>query len=991
MYVPLYIKTNYSLLSSLVKIPALIEYAKKHGITQLAIVDDYMFGYMEFYHACCNSSIKPIFGLSIKLTFNEKENELVVYAKNYQGYLALAKLSTKKSREEIKLEDVISYQENLIVIVPYVNHEFYQEIESNFSECYLGYFGKEEEFIASSITKNIVFIHPVFYLESTEAKYLNYLFMIREGTTLADGVLYDQKNHNLCLAPLSYSSPVGLTKSIEIANSCQVEFPKPELMLPIYKAENQMPVKDYLDYLTKKGLNKRLQGNVPKVYQDRLEYELKIINQMGFANYFLVVYDFIRYAKKNKILVGPGRGSAAGSLVSYTLGITDIDPIHYNLLFERFLNPERVTMPDIDTDFPDQYRDQVIRYVIDKYGEKKVAGIITFGTLGSKQAIRDVSRVMNIPLYKVDQLCNLLPVVSKQTLKDFYQNIPKFKLLIDQDDQVLQMFKIACYLEGFPRHTSIHAAGIVMCEKNLDEVIPLYHNDEMYLSAYSMEYLEEFGLLKMDFLGLKNLTTIMNILEDIEETTGIRIDFNQIPYNDTATLKIFEEAKTSGIFQFESSGMRNFLRKLKPNRFEDLFAAIALFRPGPAVNIDTYVKRRHHLEEVSYIVSSLEPILENTYGILIYQEQIMQVAQIMAGYTLGEADILRRAMSKKKKEVLSAEEDKFIRQSISRGYQKEKAKEVFDLILNFANYGFNRAHSVAYSIIAYKMAYLKVHYQTFFYSNLLSSVIGSEKKLKEYMYEAKDLKIKFLKPNIRMSTNRFLASQNTILFPLSAIRNVGVISCREIIKIRNSEPFSDLYDCMSKLVRVGISKKTVESLILASALDCYSYTKKALITQLDTLLNYAELTLDLDPSLVMKPELVVMDEYDDGYLLEQEKQLFGFYLSSHPVSNYRLKYKDAVPLELMKDYLNRTFTCLMMVENIKRLETKNKEQMAFVFGSDDTTTADFTIFPRVLQRYPEIKKGDLYLVKGTVERRYDRYQVIIQQLKSLKEEEEKST
>ncbi len=985
MYVPLYIKTNYSLLSSLIKIPTLIKYAKEQKITHLAIVDDYMFGYMEFYHACCNSSIKPIFGLSIFLSFKDNQEEIVVYAKNYQGYLALVKLSTMKSREGLTLEDIIFYQDNLIVIIPHAKYEFYQEIAPHFSKCYLGYFGKEEEFIVSSITENIVFIHPVMYLESSDAKYLNYLLMIKEGKTLSDEPLYIKKDNNLCLDPLSYSSLDGLNQTIEIANQCNVVFPKALLMLPIYKAENQMSTKDYLDYLTKKGLTKRLNGSVPQKYQERLAYELSIINQMGFANYFLVVYDFIRYAKKNKILVGPGRGSAAGSLVSYTLGITDIDPIQYDLLFERFLNPERVTMPDIDTDFPDQFRDQVIDYVIQKYGEKRVAGIITFGTLGSKQAIRDVSRVMNIPLYKVDQVCNLLPIVSKQNLKDFYQSIPKFKLLIDEDVQLQQMFSIASYLEGFPRHTSVHAAGIVMCEKNLDEVIPLYYNDEMYLSAYSMEYLEEFGLLKMDFLGLKNLTTIMNILEDIFKTTGVKIDFNQIPYDDVATLKLFEEAKTSGIFQFESSGMRNFLRKLKPNRFEDLFAAIALFRPGPAVNIDSYIRRRHKIEEVTYLDESLKPILENTYGILIYQEQIMQVATTMAGYTLGEADILRRAMSKKKQDVLQGEEEKFIRQSMNRGYPKEKAKEVFDLILNFANYGFNRAHSVAYSIIAYKMAFLKTHYQTFFYSNLLTSVIGSEKKLKDYMYEAKDLKIKFLKPDIRVSTSQFLASQDTILFPLSTIRNVGVVSCREIVNIRNSEPFMDLYDGMSKLVRVGINRKTIESLILASAFDGYGYSKKALMTQLDLLLNYAELTKDLDPSLVVRPELEMMIEYEDAYLLEQEKQLFGFYISSHPVSNYRLQYQDAVPLEFMKDYLNKSFTCLMMVESIKRLETKNKEQMAFVFGSDDTTTADFTIFPRVLERYPDMKRGDLYLVKGTIERRYERYQVIIQQLKPLEQ------
>jgi len=478
-------------------------------------------------------------------------------------------------------------------------------------------------------------------------------------------------------------------------------------------------------------------NQVPKEYQTRLAYELEIIEKMGFSNYFLVVYDFIKYAKKNKILVGPGRGSGAGSLVCYSIGITDLDPIKYDLLFERFLNPERISMPDIDTDFPDIYRDQVIEYVTNKYGSKKVSGIVTFGTLAAKQAIRDVSRVLNVPWYQVDQVSKRIPSFTKKKLMDFYQEDPEFKRLITSDEKLKQMLKIANIIEGFPRHTSSHAAGIVMCQKDLDEVVPLTKNDGIYLTGFTMEYLEELGLLKMDFLGLRTLTTIMRIINDIKEGEGKEIDFNTIPLDDKNVLEIFRKADTTGIFQFESDGMRSFLRRLEPSTFEDIFAAIALFRPGPAINIDSYIRRKNNQEEITYLDKSLEPILKSTKGIIIYQEQIMQIASSFAGYTLGEADILRRAMSKKKMDVLKSEEERFMERSIKRGHSEETSKKIFDLILNFANYGFNKAHSVSYALIVYQMAYLKVNYPIYYITNLLNMSIGATEKTKEYLILAK--------------------------------------------------------------------------------------------------------------------------------------------------------------------------------------------------------------------------------------------------------------
>ena len=644
---------------------------------------------------------------------------------------------------------------------------------------------------------------------------------------------------------------------------------------------------------------------------------------MGFANYFLVVYDFIKYAKKNKILVGPGRGSAAGSLVAYTLGITDIDPLKYDLLFERFLNPERKSMPDIDTDFPDDRRGEVIDYVIEKYGKKRVSGIVTFGTLSAKQVIRDVSRVLNIPPYKVDGLCKFIPGFTKEKLKDFYDKNAAFKSRIDSDTTLTNMYNIALKLEGFPRHTSSHAAGIVMSRVDLDEVVPLTIGDGMYLTSYSMEYLEELGLLKMDFLGLKNLTIINNIINDIKTETNEDIDFSKIPLDDKETLKIFETANTSGIFQFESTGMRNFLRRLKPNSFEDIFAAIALFRPGAAINIDSYIRRKHGEEKIEYLDKSLESVTKNTYGILIYQEQIMQVARIFANYTYGEADILRKAMSKKKVDLLKNEEEKFISKSIANGHSKDKAQEIFTLILNFAGYGFNRSHSVAYSIIAYKMAYLKCHYKTIFFANLLTNFIGSETKTHEYIMEAKANKIEVLKPTINESKNRYIAKGNKIIYPISNIKSIGTVVTKAIEEAKGDNEFTDIFDCVSRLHIKGIGKKTLEVLIYANVFKEFGYNRATLIYNLDNLFNYAELTKDIDPSLVAKPEIEFQNEYRNDYLLEKEKEVFGFYLSSHPTTLYKKDNPYCIPLNEVENNFSKKIDTLILVDKIKIINTKN--------------------------------------------------------------------
>ncbi len=976
MYIPLWNRSNYTLLSSLLKIDDIVDYAVKTSIPSISIVDTNMYGTMEFIKKCEKKNIKPVIGLELNLNdFN-----IVIFAKDYQGYQSLIKLSTIQNERVVELKDIENNNKSIIGIIPYENRSNYEQLSKVIDDLYLGYKNKKEEKECLLLTKNTVFFQLNLYIDSTDQEILPYLYRIRDGKTTLDEIDYDITNHELNIKNIDdLSNNQGITNTLNIIEKCNLEFPPAKNLLPIFPCDDP---KTYLFELCKAGLKKRLGGSIPDNYKERLSYELKVINDMGFPNYFLIVYDFIKFAKKNKILVGPGRGSAAGSLVAYSLGITDIDPLKYDLLFERFLNPERKTMPDIDTDFPDDKRDLVIDYVRDKYGEKRVSGIITFGTLAAKQVIRDVSRVLNIPLYKVDSLCKFIKD-PKDSLLDIYNKNSAFKTRVESDTILSNMFKIAIKLEGFPRHTSQHAAGIVMSQVDLDEVVPLVKMDNMYLTSYSMEYLEELGLLKMDFLVIKNLTLIDNVIRDIKEIYGKEIDFTKIPLDDKETLKLFETGNTCGIFQFESSGMRNFLRKLKPNTFEDIFAAIALFRPGAAVNIDSFIRRKHNEEKVEYLDPSLESITKNTYGILVYQEQIMQVANIYAGYSLGEADILRRAMSKKKVDLLKAEEEKFINKSIEKGHSPEQAKKIFDLILNFAGYGFNKSHSVVYSIVAYKMAYLKCYYKTIFFANLLSNVIGSESKTNEYILEAKKNEIEIVKPTINNSESRYKVEDDRIIYPISNIKSIGVVVTEQIKTAKEQGQFIDIFDCFSRLYIAGIGKKTFETLIYADVFKEFKINRRTLIENLDSLFNYAELTKDIDPSLVMKPELEKKKEYEDSYLLEKEKEVFGFYLSSHPTNMFKKDNPYCIPINEIDKNFDKTIDTLLLVEKIKIIDTKKGDKMAFITGSDETGSMEFVLFPKVLKGYENIEKGNIIKIRGKVEKRLNEIQVIVDKIKYL--------
>ena len=968
-YVPLYIKTENSLLSSLIKIDELIKFAKSYNYKALSIVDNNMFGVMEFYKKCLQNDIKPIIGLEVKL-----DNNLVLYAKNYNGYKNLLKISTIMSESKVDINILEKYSSDLICVIPFNYRFIYDELNKMFQNIFISYKNKEEYDL---INKDIsIYMNETLYLQKKDSNYLKYLIAIRDGKKIDEvNILGD--NH--LLLPEEIKNYDFNSNNQKILDMCNLKIELHKDLLPIYECPNNLDAYSYLKELCQDGMRKRFGSSVGKVYIDRLKYELNIINKMGFCNYFLVVYDYVKYAKEHGILVGPGRGSAAGSLVSYLLNITTIDPIKYNLLFERFLNPERVTMPDIDIDFQYDRREEVINYCVNKYGSKKVAGIITFNTLGAKQAIRDIGRVMDINLDKIDALTKLID--SNLSLRENY-NDSKLKRILNEDSELFNLYKVSLKFEGLKRHTSNHAAGIVMCNENLDEIIPLYKKDGMFLTAYSMDYLEEQGLLKMDLLAIKNLTLIDTVLKEVNKKNKV-ISFDDIPFEDSEATNVFTSVNTLGIFQFESTGMMNFLRKFRPSNFQDIVAALALFRPGPMNNIDSYIKRKQNKEKIDYFDKSLEKVLKPTYGIIIYQEQIMQIASIMAGFSLGEADILRRAMSKKKEEILLKEKDKFINGSIKRGYSEELARKIYDLILKFAAYGFNKAHSVSYATISYRMAYLKAHYKEDFMKTLLNFELNSVNKTKEYIYECKKEGLNILKPDINKSDKYYLKEKDGIRYPLTGLKNLGSMIVNNILDERKNGDFKSIYDFIKRTNRKNINKKTLISLIDAGCFDSFDLNHRTMIDGIDLIINYGELIKDLDEEFVLLPELEIKEEYSKHELLKRELDVIGLYISDNPITEYKQKLNNKFNICDVSHWFDKNVNIIGTIDYVKEVETKKQDKMCFIKISDELASIDGVVFPQLYKTLNEIKRDKTVLISGKVEKRFDKYQIIVNNIKYL--------
>lgn len=946
-YVPLWIKTDYSILSSLIKIDDLINKLTSLDISSCAICDDNLFGAMEFYNKCKSNGIKPIIGLEINLSF-----PVLLYAKNYKGYQALCNIDTLKNECKLDNKVIYSYLDDLLVVIPFEFIDSASEFIGGLNEYFVGYSNLSD---LEKITGNKVYVKKTLSLSKNEEPYLPYLYKIKDVDFKLDSdVTLDEMVSTEIKKDTLYFS-----------NMCDINIPKQSNLLPVYNDDSSFDEKKYLVDLCVYGLKKRLNNNVPESYVIRLKHEIDIIIKMGFCNYFLVVWDYVKYAKKNGILVGP-RGSAASSLVSYSLGITDVDPMKYDLLFERFLNPERITMPDIDMDFDAEKRYKVIDYVKEKYGLNRVCEIITFSNLLAKQVIRDLARIFDVSTFKVDNL--LKNFDDKKSLKEQLLNSSVKKMLDDQE--LRKMYEVALHLEGLKRHTSIHAAGIIISSKDLRNYVPLTLNsDGTYICGYTMNYIEDLGLLKMDFLGLKNLTIIDKVLCRVN-----KIKFNDIPFNDKKTYDLFATGDLTGIFQFETMGMRKFITELKPDNINDLIAAVALFRPGPIDNIPLYIARKHGKEKVTYVNDCLKSILEPTYGIIIYQEQIMQIASKMAGFSYGQADVLRRAMSKKKQDVLLAQKDNFIKGSIKNGYDEKTALSVYELILKFANYGFNKAHSVCYAIIGYKIAYLKTHFPLEFMCEILNNYIGVSSKTKTLLNECKRLGVEIIKPTINNTSCNYEIIEGKIVYPLSMIKGIGTLTCRQIVdeRVKNGA-FTSYFDFIKRTYKTGID--VIKNVILSGALDFFGHTRKTLIENIDEAINYAELCSGLDENLVVKPELKEYEEYTQEELTKQEEKLYGFYISNHPTNRYISE--NSITTDKLGNYFDKNVEMTLYFERRKEVNTKSGDKMMFINASDAFGNAELVMFPKTYNKYFNISVPGVYKIKGKVEKRFSKLQIVL--------------
>lgn len=1007
-FVNLYTETEYSLLSSPNKITELVEKAALNHYQSLAITDyNNMYGAIKFYCECQSKNIKPIMGLH----FDVNGINVLLYAKNMVGFKELLKFATiaKIGSESFELKDFIGKVDNCVTVIPgdennivkmFVSgsvtesSNILQNYKKVFTDLYLG-IDLQTVLMKENINSLIdfAFKHKVPCVALQRVSYLSkenfdaYLFLKCIGLSL-NSYPYSEKEMNLNLLPrlevegLFSKFKELINNSFKISEKCNVELDFNHYRMPVYTG-NVNDNNQYIRELSMFGLNKRLKGknvNVD-VYKKRLLYELDVIIKMGFADYFLIVYDYVKYAKINKILVGPGRGSAPGSLVSYSLGITDIDPIEHELLFERFLNPERTSMPDIDTDFPDDKRDEVIRYMGQRYGKNRVAHISTFGTFGVRSAIRDVARVM-----KLDDtyLNEILRYVENRfdNIKTIYENKPIFKQMVDEDEKVRKLYHIVSKIEGLPRHVSVHAAGIIMADGDLNDYTPLQEGiNGLYQTQFEAGDLEKIGLVKFDFLGLRNLTIIDSVIKEINKESNFSL--NDIDYSDEKTYKLIASGDTDGVFQLESAGMRNTLIKLKTSKFIDIVNALALYRPGPMEMIPSFIKRKFKEEKVSFIHPDLEKILAPTYGAIVFQEQILLIAQKFAGYTLGQADILRRAVSKKKIELMNSERNKFIDGAKKLGHDEKTSNLIYDYIVKFANYGFNKSHSVAYSIVAYQMAYLKTHFYKQFMAELMSNTIGNIRLIKSYISDCLKRKIAVFLPSINKSGVKFESYDEGIYYSLLGIQNMGTVSLEAFLAERSKNGIYKSYDEFVSRTKNIFSKRIVESMICAGALDEFNIPRKQMILEYDNSLelsNYGD---------ILKEQLSEHVFGDEEYSFEEisrlEKEALGFNFKYDVFRRYLGLKKKYNTVDLI-DLKNGTISNVLIVVNGYRvIKTKNGKEMAFVTVNDDTSTIDGVIFPETFEKYKEIiSYGKMYLGSVKVEIRNEKKQIIFENIVVVK-------
>lgn len=944
MYIPLKVTTDYTLLKSLIKVPNLISFLSEKNIDVCGICDENLYGVLEFYYACKKNNIKPIVGLDVKID----DLNVYLYAMNFDGYKNLLKIHTLKEKNELILDDLSVYKDSILCIVPFKSKELFDKLKF-FNNLYISYNNSLERLNALTITSNVLYINDLKALKKNDVLFFAYLDKLRKEEV----GMYEQ---NYYFAP-----DIDLGKIDEVISLLNLELEFNKKYIPKYKDNIDSSL--FLHDLCFKGLTKRLNGKVPDIYLKRLNYELKIINEMGFVDYFLIVYDYVLYAKRHDILVGPGRGSAAGSLVSYSIGITEIDPLKYNLLFERFLNPERVTMPDIDVDFDALKREEIIEYVRNRYGDKNVALGLTFTTLKSKLVLREIGKLLKINDTLLDNFIKCINgnICLKDNLTN--ENIKKY---LNNYNELKKLYNISMHLEGLKKNTSTHAAGVVISSTNLDEIIPIHYENNTLITGVTMDYLESIGLLKMDFLALKNLTTIKNILDEVGKDALKNIDLN-----DKAVLNLFCTGKTEGIFQFETSLMRNLIRKLKPSSFNDLVASLALGRPGALEEADEYIARKNGKKEITYIHKDLEPILKDTYGIILYQEQIIAILGKIGGYSLAEADIIRRAISKKKESVINAEKEKFINGAIGKGYDRSVATLIYDLIVKFASYGFNKAHSVAYARISYDMAYLKVKYPEYFIIEMINN--KDNEKFAKLVLFLKNKGIKLEKPDVNLSHNKFYISGKELIMPLWQIKGIPENLSEKIIENRK-DGYTDFFDFVCKNKKI-LNENILNTLINAEALRSFNLNERTLVENIAVALNFAE----IDDELIKRPVIIELDDYSDEVKRNNELESFGYFITNHPAS----KYQNVMKLEMLEKYLFKNIKCVVLVNRISNIKTKKNENMAFISASDETGTCDFTIFPKNMNLINDLKIGDLVEINGNVSKRFDKVSIIVNNIKKV--------
>ncbi len=933
--VPLKITTEYSLLKSLIKIDDLIDFLVCNNISACGLCDDNLNGLMEFYLKCKSHNIKPIIGLDVVIG----GMHIYLYAKNYKGYQTLLKIDYLK--DNLIFDNF--YDENIYIVLPFSSIELYEEIKIK-DNVFISYENEVEKKNALLLTDKILYINNIRCLKREDVSFLKYLKLLNNSFMYSEDSYY--KN----------SSEEDIKILLSFCNQIDIEIPFNNKYIPKYNSENS---EKYLFNLAFLGLKKRLNGKVCDTYLKRLNYELDIIKKMDFIDYFLIVYDYVLYAKKNNVLVGPGRGSAAGSLVSYCLGITNIDPIKYNLLFERFLNINRKKMPDIDIDFESEKRPFMIEYVKNKYGFDKVAVGLTFNNYKSKLVLRDLAKVMNIDTDLFEKF--IKNIDSGKSLKENLEN-ERVKKYIELYTDIKKLYNAAFHLENLKKNTSTHAAGVIISSVKLGTIIPISNESGLLKTGIEMNYLENMGLLKMDFLALEKLSIISGVLKKIGS-----LNIDKISLEDTKTIDIFKNANTDDIFQFESKYAKDVLEKIKISSFNELIIALALVRPGANKQIDEYLKNKSNKNLV--IDNKLEGILRETYGTIIYQEQVMKIFEVM-GYSLFEADEIRSAMSKKKDEIINKEHDKFISGAIKNGFNLNFAENLFAKVKEFGGYGFNKSHSTSYAMLSYQMAYLKANYLKEFTFYLLENNKDTQ-KCERMLNDLKNANYKILKPNINVSKSVFISKNEYILLPLNMIKGINDDIVEKII-LKREDGFKDIYDFFFKCYDF-ITKDVYTSLVKASALKVFGYNRKTLINSYDLLYNYAQLNDDN----LSKPLIKQAPEYDENILRTFELESYGFYITNHPCSTY----KNVIKIKNIDKYLFKNIDMVLLINKIKVINDKNNKPMAFLDCEDETGKVEATLFSNEFKLNSEINVDNVIFINAKVSKRFDKIKIIINNIK----------